>query len=233
MRRLFFLALLMGYAVAHAQEKEMIDLQPGVTTAEALREKLYTYPQFAEGIVLFKNGKSGKSKLNYSLLTKEMLYISPQRDTLALSDENTIDLISIGKDTFYYNGKYFIQQAKNYGWAKVAQFKSIKEVDRKKSGAYGETISGSAVSLTSMNVSRLMVDLSSIDKVTLMRETKYFISNGTGQFIPLTKNNVLKLIPAQKLSAAYRYLNTNEVDFTVFSQVDRFLTAIDVPQLNM
>lgn len=215
---------------AQAQQKETIDLLPGVTTLEALQGALYTYPQFTEGIVVFKNGKGGKSRLNYCLLSNEMLYIDARRDTLALSNENDIKLVSLGKDTFYYHSKHFIQQLKNYGWLKIAQLKSIKEVDRKKIGAYGETITGATATLTSLNISKLYIQLGTADKITMVKETKYFVSNGTGNFSALTKNNVLKLLPPDKVAAAYKYLNTTEVDFTVFSQVDHFLTAIEVQQ---
>lgn len=233
MRSLLYMALLFVCATAQAQEKEIIDLQPGITTVEALQGELYTYPQFREGIVIFKNGKGGKSQLNYCLLSKEMLYIDARRDTLALSNENDIKLVSFGKDTFYYNGKHFIQQTKNYGWLKIAQLKSIKEVDRKKLGGYGETVNGVAVSLTSLNASKLYVELGSTDKITLVKETRYFVSNGTNGFTTLNKNNVLKLLPADKVAAAYKYLNSNEVNFTIFSQVDRFLAALEVQQKDL
>ena len=159
-----------------------------------------------------------------------MLYINVQGDTLALANENDIKFISFGRDTFYYNGKHFIQQAKNYGGLTIAHLKTIKEVERKKVGAYGETLTGAAVTLTSLNVSKRHVQLGSSEKITMIKETRYFVSNGTGSFVALNKNNVLKLLPADKVAAANKYLIANEVDFTLFNQVDRFLTALDVQQ---
>ena len=70
MRPMLFLALLSLCSTTQAQEKEIINLQAGLTTAEALHGELYTYPQFKPGIVVFKNGKGGKSLLNYCLLSK-------------------------------------------------------------------------------------------------------------------------------------------------------------------
>ena len=226
MRICLLLALTLTVYLSQAQNKQTIELLPGVTTLEALQTEVYLYPQFTEGIVAFKNGKSGKSKLNYFLLNKEMLFIDNRRDTLALTNEPEIEMLLIGLDTFYYNGQHFIKQVSNYGWIKTAQLKSIKEIGRKQTGAYGETVTGAAVSLSSMQVSRLFVGLSNSEKIILQKETKYYIGNEGNFFLPLTKNNVMKLIPRYKQEAANKYLKENTVDFNHIDQVTQMLAAL-------
>lgn len=222
---LFLLLAFSGY-LAQAQNKQTIELLPGVTTLEALQSEVYMYPQFTDGVVAFKNGNSGKSKLNYCLLTNEMLFIGNQRDTLALSNEADIKLVQVGPDTFYFNGKHFIRQANNYGWMKTAQLKSIKEIGRRQTGAYGETVVGAAVNLSSMQISRLLVGLSSSEKIILQKETKYYVGSEANIFLPLNKANLLKLLPRYKQDVAAKYLKENEVDFNHFDQVSQMLASL-------
>jgi hypothetical protein len=211
---------------SQAQEPETIELVSAVTTLEEFEEEVYLYPKFIDGVVVFKNGRKSHGLFNYCMLTNEMLFVSTGNNVLAISNENDVKLVSIGKDTFYHNGTHFIMQAKNYGWIKTANFKSVKEKGRKKIGAYGETVNGVAISLTSLPISKLFVELSSSDKIFLLKTTRYYIGSESNEFLPLNKANLLKLIPTDKQDAAIKYLKDNKVDFTIYDQVDQLLSSI-------
>jgi hypothetical protein len=212
---------------AVAQKTERIELTPGTTTIEALNGDIYIYPGFQNGVVAFKNGRSGKSKLNYCFLTNEMLFINARGDTLALTGENEINYLSIGTDTFYFDGTRFLKQEKNYNWIRTASFLTIKEINRKKKGGYGETIMGAATDYNSVSVSQLLYAVKSSDYVTMLKETSYYIADGSGQYTPLKKESFLKLVPAKKLPAVKEHLKKNNVDFGNIDQVDSLVKWIN------
>ncbi len=230
MRNPLLIALLALWCLAaQAQHKETVELQPGTTTLEALQGEVYLYPQYKEGVVAFKNGRQGKGKLNYCFMSDEMLFISPNKDTLALYNIAEINRISIGADTFYTNGKQFIKQLHNYGTLKTAFVKSIKEKGRKKVGSYGETVDGVAISLTSIDVATRFVDLASTDKIILQKETRYFLANEANDFVLLNKANLLRLLPAGMQGTAQNYLKENNVDFNKIEQVHEMLLQLFIP----
>ncbi|MGV3658503.1 MAG: hypothetical protein ACO1NX_11125 [Chitinophagaceae bacterium] len=230
MRNRILIALFLFWCnAAQAQYKETIELQPGTTILEALQGEVYLYPQYKEGVVQFKNGRQGKGRLNYCFMSDEMLFISPNKDTLALYNVAEISRISIGADTFYTHGKNFIKQLHHYGMLKTAAAKSIKEKGRKKVGSYGETVDGVAVSLTSIDVASRFVDLASTDKIILQKETRYFIANEANEFVPLNKNNLQRLLPAGQQGAAQSYLKEKNVDFNKREQVHEMLLQLLLP----
>jgi hypothetical protein len=216
-------AILLTVSIAQAQKNERIELEPGTTTMEALNGEVYIYPVFQNGVVAFKNGRSGKSKMNYCFLTNEMLFINPKGDTLALTNVNEINYLTIASDTFYYDGMRFLKQEKNYNWIKTASYLTIKEISRKRKGGYGETVMGAATDYNSVNIAQLLFAVKSSEHVTMLKETAYYISNEAGEFLSLKKDNFLKLIPAKKQAAVKQYLKGNNIDFGNIDQVDRLI----------
>jgi hypothetical protein len=156
-----------------------------------------------------------------------MLFINARGDTLALTGENEINYLSIGTDTFYFDGTRFLKQEKNYNWIRTASFLTIKEINRKKKGGYGETIMGAATDYNSVSVSQLLYAVKSSDYVTMLKETSYYIADGSGQYTPLKKESFLKLVPAKKLPAVKEHLKKNNVDFGNIDQVDSLVKWIN------
>src|SRR5688572_7122750 len=62
---------------------------------------LYHNPQFTIGRVYFKDGTSADAMLNYHKLYNQMLFLDGKGDTLALADPELMQVITIGKDSFY------------------------------------------------------------------------------------------------------------------------------------
>lgn len=69
-------------------------------------------------------------------MTETMQFIDPKGDTLALANENTLNFISIGADTFFYNNKGYIEQLTDYTVTKLLLRERIK-TSEEKIGAFG------------------------------------------------------------------------------------------------
>ena len=222
-----FLFLLTGInADAFAQKKQIIELLPGETTLEGLQSQIFMYPGFTNAVVNFKNGNNGKGRMNYCLVSNEMQFLSPKGDTLALTGESDISLITIGQDSFYYNGTAFLRQSKNFGSIKTASFQTIKEVGRKQIGGYGETVTGVAKSLSATTISHRFVELRSGDIMILSKETHYFIGDSAGNFLPLNRQNVYSTLNPEQQKELNKYQRKNQVNFQNLDDVEKALTAV-------
>src|SRR5438128_2444699 len=64
-----------------AQFKKSGTVKAGSTVNETFsKQELYHYPDFVQGTVYFKDGNSGSSRLNYSLITGEIQFIDGKND---------------------------------------------------------------------------------------------------------------------------------------------------------
>src|SRR5262245_16348829 len=100
-----FLSLICVFSFAltsFSQEKKNYRVNPGQKVRDAIpMEEIFQYPSFSSGEVYFRNGSVTSAPLNYNNLFAEIQFIDAKKDTLSLSDEQTISYISIGADTFY------------------------------------------------------------------------------------------------------------------------------------
>src|SRR5687767_513412 len=62
----------------------------------------YRFENFLVGQVHYKDGNGGVGRLNYNLLVQEIHFINDKGDTMALDNLETVRLITIGNDSFYF-----------------------------------------------------------------------------------------------------------------------------------
>jgi len=181
---------------------------------------IYQYPTFTAGRVLFKNGRSGGSKMNYNLFTGEMEFIEG-KDTLSLADKESIKAISIGTNAYYYQGTDgYLQRVSESAYAKLAVRKTIRLVDRQREAGYGKTSTAgvSAVNNSSLTGGNLVIvpgralSFVSSEDLIYRKLVDYYFGNAKGFFIPAEKKNLIKAYPEKKASIN-AYLKENNVDW--------------------
>ena len=220
---LFFTVLL--YSSSQAQNANTITITPSDPDArELLRKEVYRYPVFAEGIVYFKQGGAAKSKMNYNRLFREMIFINPKGDTLALENEEAINVIVFGKDTFYYQNGY-LEQIATANNLKLAVNQLISEAGRKKTTVYGVETSG-PTALGYYDEGFLFKQLNNSEAIKLTRETKYFIANESNQFVAANKKNLLKIVPSEKKAAVETFVQTNNTNFDKREDLEKLFTFL-------
>ena len=90
-----------------AQRPKTYTVPAGVEVKEIVpANEIFQFPQFVQGLVIFKDGTSAPGRLNYNRLIAELQFIDPKGDTLSLANEQTIRTVFIGADTFYYSDGY-------------------------------------------------------------------------------------------------------------------------------
>jgi hypothetical protein len=79
-------SILLGVA-AIAQHPKTYTVPAGVEVKEIVpANEIYQFPEFLQGLVIFKDGKSAPGKLNYNRLRAEIQFIDPKGDTLSLAN---------------------------------------------------------------------------------------------------------------------------------------------------
>ena len=137
---LLIVFLLIGSLNLWAQDGKVVHVMPGSRIIDVLKtEDINLYPQFKHGTVYFKNGSASAAKLNYNSLTDEMVFIDNKGDTLILTNENTVNYITVDKDIFYYEDGYLRQvMSKDDAVLAVREIWEVK--DSRKVSSYNNTV---------------------------------------------------------------------------------------------
>jgi hypothetical protein len=197
----------------HAQKSETFTVQAGDDATKVLAYKdIYQYPAFAAGRAFFKDGTSGTGRFNYNKLLDEMQFIDPKGDTLSMAGESTIRFIAVGADSFYYN-KGYMKSVKTYPQVQLLKKTFLKELDKKKIGAYGSVSSTSAIdSYESFVADNTVYKLTVRGDVLFSQKTEYYLGGKNHTFLPANKRSAIKLFPKHE-GAINRYLGNHPVDF--------------------
>ena len=193
----------------------------------------YRYETFRNGSVSFYDGRSATARLNYNVLLGEMQFIDLTGDTLSLADEQTIQHIKIGENTFYYDPKYgYLEVVAAYPAVKLALHQSFATISKEKKGAYDQSTGTSSIknynSYASGNT-RLQ-KLEPDGDVLIAREVTYFLVDENRRVFQANKSNVLKLFAKHK-KAISTYLEEKDVDFDKeedIRQLLQFCNEIDL-----
>jgi hypothetical protein len=197
-----------------AQSKNLIIIKAGHTIKESLSPtEVYQYPQFTEGFVILKTGKTAHSRLNYNRFLDNLEFINAQGDTMSLTNGKEVRLATIGTDSFFYDNG-FIKLISRYGHIHLAIKQTLPIVSREKmNDGYGSySVINNVESYDSYNDGLKVYDLVQMQNLTLANKVQYFIGKADFAFTPLNKKNVLKLFPKQKEKVEF-YLKDKAINF--------------------
>lgn len=194
-----------------AQNNNNIIVKAGERVGDCIPiESRYRYSEFSQGSVIFKNGKGANPRLNYNLLTSEMEYIE-QKDTLSILHPESILIISIASDTFYYDQGYL--ELIFSGDIKVArkQYFELKKMLKKDS--YGSSESNAAIDSystieTNNNNYKLVTNTDRIYEKKIL----YFISIQSINYMPFTKKKTIQLFP-QSENSIHQFIKSENIKF--------------------
>ena len=132
MRSLVWLFLILLLSERSLTQDTSFVVNAGSRIDEAIPAKdLYEYSEFLIGKVIFRDGRVVEARMNYNRFTDEMFFIKGNGDTLILDNEETIRLINIKKDSFYFNKGYILLVQSNNS-ARLGVKHSFRLADKKK-----------------------------------------------------------------------------------------------------
>ena len=213
--RLLFLFILVNYYNGWAQDSTLVTIKAGSSIKDVLTTTdIFFYPQYTSGKVIFRDGTNATAMMNYNSLFDQILFIDPKGDTLALKDEKTIKLITLDKDTFYYDEGY-IRLVSSNNVVKLGEKRIWEVVDIRKIGSHN--IPSTSFAITSYSTLTdgfgKTHDLILNEDVLLRKKANYYFGDMYNQFVAVGKKNLLLLYPKKQNSLA-NYLKENKVNFT-------------------
>jgi hypothetical protein len=218
--------LLLSVAVT-AQRPKTFTVPAGVEVKEIVPvNEIYQFPQFVQGLVVFKDGKSAPGKLNYNRLIAEIQFIDPKGDTLSLANEQTIKTAFIGSDTFYYSEGY-VRQLAGGSRVKMGERIAFKEFIQKP-GAYGLSSATTATDNLTVLLNRRSVELNVSQELVLVKNTNYLIGDRFNAFVVADKNIILKMFPDNR-PAIEDFIEKNKISFSKpdhMVQLGKFLDTL-------
>jgi hypothetical protein len=210
-----------------AQDSTQVTIKAGNKINDVLSPAdLFYYPQFMPGKVFFRDGSKAASQMNYNRLSQQMLFISPQGDTLALADEKTIRHIAINKDTFYFDEGYMRHITGNHE-IKLAERQVWMVADVRKIGTHNKPTNTFAITSfsTFTDLNGYTHNLTLNEDIILKKETYYFFGDQFNHFDRANRKN-LQLLFSKEHRRLEGYLSDNKINFEKkddLEQLTRFL----------
>lgn len=215
MKRTFLLALVVPGFFAAAQDNKTITVNSLVPETAALYKSVYLYPSFLDGRVVFKEDGPVEAKLNYDRMYGQVLFLTPQGDTLALAHPEATTMVVMGADTFYFFQNAFVQKLSHHNKApNLFVRQSIKYIGTEKKGAYGTYSPVSAVNSTAtFTQDDKITQYLAIDENRLYKpNTEYFLSDAFNNFFSCSKSRFYGLF-SQHEKELKTFADANNVDF--------------------
>jgi hypothetical protein len=190
-------------------------------------EKIYQYPEFSIGKIIFRDQTSTGAALNYNYLNSEIEFIDPMNDTLAIAKHQMLNIkrIEVNKDTFYYDNGY-LQQVLQVPLGKLAKREMLIILTKEKLGAYD--LPTSTVGVEAMTTfrdyygSENAATLRIRESITLDYRNQFFFGDNNYSFLPANKKNLLKVFHSRK-EMINNYLQENNVDFRNIDDLKKLL----------
>lgn len=191
---------------------ERIYIKGGNSAWENFMKEVYYYPSFEAGIIEYKNGKRFKSSMNYNKVLGTIQFIDEKGDTLSMSNEESINFITIGKDIFIYN-PICMREMKRDGKVKLFKREMVRIADKQKIGAFGiPNTSGSIESIDRVDTRLTYNKLDINESLLLTKVSSFYLKYDKNQVVPASKKNFLNLFPKHENSIK-EYIKTQNIDF--------------------
>lgn len=215
-------------SVSFAQRTKPISVNTAGDTDEGVpAAAMYQYSQFANAQVVFKSGVISNAKLNYNIFLDEMQFITINGDTLALDNEETIRVITVNNDSFYYDKGYLLHVTSN-SMLKLAVKQGFRILDRQKKTAYGGSSSVSSIrNINAYSNGRRIYNIGVSQDVILEKDDHYYIGDKYSHFVFASKKNLLHLLPKHNDSIR-KYLKENEIEFHKKEDLEKLLKFLEL-----
>jgi hypothetical protein len=206
------IVLLLCVSSLDGQEQKTVTVEAGTRISDSFtHDELFLYPEFIQGKISFKDGTSTVTRLNYSTLAGEMLFIA-SGDTLAIANPRNILYVQIMLDTFFYDNAY-LEVIAGAAPTFMACRHYIKIQDIKKEGAMGfRSSTNSAETYQGLYAEGNYRNMILQEDMVLSLNNDYYLGNPEQGFMLYKKSNVMKLFADNK-AAVNDFVKNQDIDF--------------------
>jgi len=194
----------------------------------------FLFPQFENGVVIFKNGTRTAASLNYNMLQQKMLFKDKENNMLEFANIPAILAVTIGERRFFpitSNGVFY-EEIKTGDFSFFVQYKAIMMSQGKEAGygGYSQTsaitsigsIQGGSISSNAGSLGSGRVNLEINEKFKLRKERLYYIKSGKNYKRFVSAKTLGKLFKGQA-SKIEGFAKEQSIDFTKTEDVARIV----------
>ncbi|MCF2443545.1 hypothetical protein L0657_06210 [Dyadobacter sp. CY345] len=223
---LLFLLFTVSTTTSAQLASKVMKLKNGsdITKNVPVRDR-YLYDEFYEGKVHFRNGTISIASLNYSLFHGEIQFITPQKDTLLLRDNDYVKKISINSDIFYFDRSHgHVQAIRDFEKVKLGKQQRLLVMGHEKYAGYSEYSETSAISSYShfSNSNGEMQKLETNDKLLLRKKSIYYLIDQNLRFSSANRVNFIKIFPGHRTKIS-SFIKDNNTDFLKENDIVKLL----------
>jgi hypothetical protein len=188
-----------------------LSIVSGISQDETIVTSPYLFPEFSGGKIRFKNGTEKESKLNYNILTEEMVFDN-NGTNLAFANPELIDTVYIKGKIFVYGEKMFYELIEKLP-VSLLQRHFCTLIPPGKNAGYGGTSQTSAIQANaSFYTSKGTYDLKLPDDYKIQPDFEYiFLKDGT-IYRANNLSQVSKCFPEKK-DAIKEFVKKNKTNF--------------------
>ena len=201
----------------HAQQRAQI---VGVVQGEDLVERTTTslqfvFPNFMDGKVAYKNGRTISGMLNYNILIGEMQFVDIESQSVfALADLNNVAMIEIAGRIFVpSSGKEFYEILYNGRTQLAVRFRGNR-LSHGRETPYGNTgPSARSSDMTAVNVDGYFSTLDAKENIRVTVNTDYYLIDGKKRRLITNSKAFLKTFSKDKAGAIEQFIRQNSINF--------------------
>ena len=201
-----------GFCLAQGKVKiENIDVtqEQDINDNASLRNAVYIFPEFSDGVIYFKNRTVSSGKFNYNTLNGEMQFLDNEK-ILSLAKPQDVAYAVINKKVFYYvSDTNFAELLVDNNTIKLCVKRSTKLADIQAKGAYGITKHTTTVKAL---VPTQQYELGIIRDLVYKINDEFLLENN-GKFSKISNTkSFVKAFPQFKAEIE-RFVTSNKTDF--------------------
>jgi len=188
-----------------------LSIVSGISQDETIVESPYLFPEFTAGKVRLKTGNVKESKLNYNILTEEMVFDN-SGTYLAFANNELIDTVYIKDRKFVFIEKLFYELIEKLP-VSLLQRHFCTLIPPGKSSGYGGTSQTSAIqSNSSFYTSKGTYDLKLPDDYKIQPDFEYILVKEGTLYRANNVNQVVKCFPEKK-DTIKKFAKENKTNF--------------------
>lgn len=228
MKTIFTTILFCSFSLISFAQEDVIQRVNTIDHPTGVTPNGFMFPQYQDGKVTLNNNSVIPAKLNYNFVNNQIFFINPEGVALILAHpENTVN-VTIGKDTFYFLQKGFIQKITHADVApNLFMKKNMKYIGKEKEGAYGSFSDLSAVNSNSTYSPDEQHNeyINTNENIIFKTKFEYFISDSKGNLFPAQKGGFYGAFP-KHISQLKEYFKTHKLDFNKSKDLVQIISFI-------
>lgn len=194
---------------------------------------VYTFEQFTDGKVYFKDGTITSAKMNYNTLIEEMQFMNDKNEIMSVANPSETLLVKIGDKLFHqYKERQFAEVLLNADIMLCVKRKTqCVDIDHKV-GAYGQSSATSSISqVNSAQMRDAHYKLAIRRDLTLKILDEFFVKKGNKMLKITSKNTIIKAFPEYK-KEINEYFAKKDVDLKSEQDLLKLITYFNQLKIN-